>query len=174
VVIPGINNSLDLTTQATLAFWIKPDTIIDFHDLLGKGTDQGGTSRNYYVGTGGGTLVFGFFNDTDCSGIQGGYCEETTSSAALSARRWNHVVVTYNDTANSIIFYIDGAPVADDGAASADSMLTDDLDFHIGSCCELGSTFFDGALDDVRLYNRALSPTEVQRLYKLGTVRITQ
>jgi hypothetical protein len=29
-------------------------------------------------------------------------------------------------------------------------------------------------LDDVRIYNRALSPTEVQQLYNLGTVRITQ
>ena len=29
-------------------------------------------------------------------------------------------------------------------------------------------------LDDVRIYDRALSPAEVQQLYKLGTARITQ
>jgi hypothetical protein len=27
-------------------------------------------------------------------------------------------------------------------------------------------------MDDLRIYNRALSPTEVQQLYKLGTVTI--
>ena len=31
---------------------------------------------------------------------------------------------------------------------------------------------FDGYIDDVRVYNRALSPTEVKQLYKLGTVII--
>jgi hypothetical protein len=32
---------------------------------------------------------------------------------------------------------------------------------------------FDGSLDDVRIYNRALSATEVQQLYHLGTFKIT-
>ncbi len=30
-------------------------------------------------------------------------------------------------------------------------------------------TFFNGKIDDVRIYNRALSPTEVKQLYNLGT-----
>jgi len=34
--------------------------------------------------------------------------------------------------------------------------------------------FLNAKLDDVRVYNRALSPDEVRQLYKLGTVRITR
>ncbi len=30
------------------------------------------------------------------------------------------------------------------------------------------TSFYPGTLDDVRLYNRALSPSEVKRLYHLG------
>ena len=37
-----------------------------------------------------------------------------------------------------------------------------------------GSTPYTGLLDDVRIYDRALSPAEVQQLYQFGTVRITQ
>jgi hypothetical protein len=33
---------------------------------------------------------------------------------------------------------------------------------------------FDGKIDDVRIYNRALTVAEVKPLSKLGTVRITQ
>ena len=32
------------------------------------------------------------------------------------------------------------------------------------------SQFQNGKLDDVRSYNRALSPTQIQQLYNLGTV----
>ena len=32
--------------------------------------------------------------------------------------------------------------------------------------------YFLGSIDDVRIHNRALSPTEVQQLYQLGTVII--
>ena len=35
-----------------------------------------------------------------------------------------------------------------------------------------GAQEWDGLLDDVRIYNRALSPAEIQQLYKLGTVII--
>jgi Concanavalin A-like lectin/glucanases superfamily len=34
------------------------------------------------------------------------------------------------------------------------------------------ATIFPGIIDDVRIYNRALSPTEVQQLYHLGTATI--
>ncbi len=37
----------------------------------------------------------------------------------------------------------------------------------------VGSSYFSGKADDVRIYNRALSPTEVQQLYKLGAVIIS-
>ncbi|HXK31646.1 MAG TPA: LamG-like jellyroll fold domain-containing protein [Candidatus Paceibacterota bacterium] len=30
------------------------------------------------------------------------------------------------------------------------------------------NNFFDGSIDDVRIYNRALSPEEVKRLYNMG------
>ena len=38
----------------------------------------------------------------------------------------------------------------------------------------LGNSFFPGSLDDVRVYNRELTPAEVKQLYNLGTVIIRQ
>ena len=39
-------------------------------------------------------------------------------------------------------------------------------DFNIGS--NASSQFFEGLIDDVRIYNRALSAEEITRLYELG------
>ncbi len=41
--------------------------------------------------------------------------------------------------------------------------MTNDVAFGVAS-----STYYGGALDDLRMYNRALSATEVQALYNAG------
>jgi hypothetical protein len=46
--------------------------------------------------------------------------------------------------------------------------------FHIGDT-QFGASpvnYFNGLLDDVRVYNRSLSATEIQQLYKLGSVTV--
>jgi hypothetical protein len=49
--------------------------------------------------------------------------------------------------------------------------------FHIGDFADSGTTesnFTNGKIDDVRIYNRALTPVEVKQLYNLGTTKIVQ
>ena len=45
------------------------------------------------------------------------------------------------------------------------------LEVDIGRFGAFGA-YFTGTIDDVRIYNRALSAAEVQQLYKLGTVLV--
>jgi hypothetical protein len=47
--------------------------------------------------------------------------------------------------------------------------VTFDGQLNIGydSCCS-GDRYFKGTMDDVRIYNRALSGTEIQQIYRLG------
>jgi Concanavalin A-like lectin/glucanases superfamily len=67
-------------------------------------------------------------------------------------------------TGNPIRFYVDGA------LAQSSSVVTDTLKawsgFWIGRYS--GGVFYPGAIDDVRIYNRALSAQEVQQLYAAG------
>ncbi len=75
---------------------------------------------------------------------------------------WYHIVLTYASGVASV--YVNGARVngvsyAQGGAAN--------LPLNIGS--SNGTTeYFTGTIDDVRIYNRALSADEISQLYKAG------
>ena len=90
--------------------------------------------------------------------------------ASLSGA-WQHVAFTYDNTsiANDPVFYINGAvAVSVDGTPSgspdpdAANVLT------IGGRTS-GAQSYDGQIDEVRIYNRILSATEIESLYKLGS-----
>jgi len=72
---------------------------------------------------------------------------------------WQHVCVTADD--QFINIWIDGVKKQGDATSGDDLSIS-------GSVWEMGGSQFDGALDDVRIYNRALSADEVERLYQLG------
>ncbi len=108
------------------------------------------------------TGVVGFFYD-------GTTWRNTTWTATVSKATWHHLAYTHNDTADSQIVYFDGQPVAN-------SSFTGSISYAYGSETHIGvhganpsNIMCNGTIDDVRIYNRALSPQEVADLYNLGT-----
>jgi concanavalin A-like lectin/glucanase superfamily protein len=107
---------------------------------------------------------------------------EFIDSSLLSAGQWVHMVVAWDGSLAStagLKTYINGVEVTSyvAGGLGSGSHTTDAGQLlhiaHNQTCNSLsGCGYFNGKLDDVRIYNRALSPTEVQQLYKLGTVII--
>jgi hypothetical protein len=98
-----------------------------------------------------------------------------TNSTYVS-NEWAHVAVTYDGSSNNngMKVYVNGQNVAAtvNGDTSVTGSILNNANLTIGRldpCC-----YFDGNLDDARVYNRALTADEVKALYKLGTVRITQ
>ncbi len=91
--------------------------------------------------------------------VCGARCTTLASSAAVELGVWIHLAATYDGTTYS--FYVDGARVASNKikvrASSASLVIGGDDD---GSFCH--ST--DGVVDEVRLYDRALSEQEVLEL----------
>jgi len=87
------------------------------------------------------------------------------SNSPVSQDTWHHVVVT-NDADGQQEIYIDGAETF--STASGGSISSQAVDVTIGrrTCC--GGSYFDGNIDEVRIYNRALNPAEVNRLYRMG------
>ena len=83
---------------------------------------------------------------------------------------WQHVTAVL-DSDNDVSFYVNGEFKTKVLHTLPGNVDTTDV-FLIGAGTSLSSTdligLFDGAMDDVRIYNRALSATEVKRLYELG------
>lgn len=84
----------------------------------------------------------------------------------INVNKWSFVVGTYNEI--KIISYIDSEKI-DEVAKSSLSIYEKDL--YIGSWENL--RFFTGKIDDIRIYNRALSEAEIQELYNSFILRIT-
>ena len=79
--------------------------------------------------------------------------------------QWHHVVATVSGTTGKV--YLDGSL---DGTGDVGSIPQNALDIFIGRSHPYGADagenqYFHGLIDDVRIYNRALSASEVQDLY---------
>ncbi len=86
--------------------------------------------------------------------------EETTTPSALNT--WTHVALVYSGS--DILFYVNGEMVYNTGYSASD--YDSEAPFQIGrSSYDGGSDYFTGKIDDVRLYSRTLSATEIARLY---------
>ena len=81
----------------------------------------------------------------------------SAAPAALASNTWTHLAATY-DGAN-LRLYVNGTQVAT--RAVTGSMRASTGALRIGGNSTWGE-WFGGLIDDVRIYNRALTPSEVQ------------
>jgi len=81
-----------------------------------------------------------------------------TSSGTVPVNTWNQIAITYNE--GTVLMYVNGAKVAN-GTGS----VTTTNSFYIGAF-DPTLVFFNGTIDDLHIYNRALSPQEIELLYK--------
>jgi len=91
----------------------------------------------------------------------GGNDQVPSSTTAIQAAVWQHLVATYDGFNEQL--YIDGVMVA--GAGNSAPVSYDTHAMLIGCDDNNGfSEHFKGALDELRIYNRALSQAEIQAL----------
>jgi len=84
----------------------------------------------------------------------------------VQPNRWYHLCVTYDGT--TVQAFADGNNVS----SKTVTLNTGNIDVKIGSrqnpsIEQPGDAYFDGFIDDIRIYNRALSTNEVAQLYAI-------
>ncbi|MHA2425835.1 MAG: LamG-like jellyroll fold domain-containing protein, partial [Candidatus Thorarchaeota archaeon] len=84
------------------------------------------------------------------------------SASDLTLNKWHHIVATYDENYQRI--YIDGAEKA--SRAETNPIVYDDYRIVIGAAME-------GFMDDVRIYNRTLTPEQIQLLFDNRTDMIS-
>lgn len=155
------DDELDLTLNLTIAAWILQKNIgSGGYRIVDKET--AGTGDGYHLDT------FGLETPHRLRTCTGARCVSANTDYALN--EWHHVVLVVSGT--TATFYLDGRQ--DGGGDIGGPAQMNTLSLFIGrahlSRDGLGGNreFFDGIIDDVRLYNRALTEAEVQRLYKVS------
>jgi hypothetical protein len=91
----------------------------------------------------------------------------------ISDGNWKHLVVTYDGsgTTAGVKFYVGGAPVATNQVAnfgSVSTILNDAKPIMGGAKSGTTDLFFSGTIDELGIWNRALTAQEVKTLYNNG------
>lgn len=86
-----------------------------------------------------------------------------SSAGVLTVGAWQHVAATFDDTADEIRIYVDGV-LETTVSGVADSPEVNDQSFVIGQRGD-NILFFNGGMDDVMVWSRALSDQEVADIY---------
>src|SRR4030042_1110150 len=104
-------------------------------------------------------VVFAMGNSTK----DGYYHVHLSDSAGISDADWHLITVTFDGQTSTI--YIDGISKSTTTGTSGNALTADLVDRRIGSVAA-GAKYFHGPIDDVRIYNRVLSPTEIANMAK--------
>ena len=89
-----------------------------------------------------------------------------TSPASYNDGKWHYAVVTYGGS--TVRLYVDGVQVSSLSTASATPDNTGIQPVRIGANSLALNGFFTGNVDEVRVWNRALSSTEIANAYNNG------
>ncbi|MGQ0591216.1 MAG: LamG-like jellyroll fold domain-containing protein, partial [Gammaproteobacteria bacterium] len=91
------------------------------------------------------------------------YEERIATGFKAVSNAWTHVAVVFDGATGGFQVYMDGVSVATSGNFPVGAIPDTSTPVHIGYR-RLGHEHFSGDLDEVRIYNRALSTTEIQTL----------
>lgn len=93
--------------------------------------------------------------------------EILSAAGTVGTGSWNHLVAVFNYSAATIAVYKNGA-LSNSGSVvwtAAPTSNTTSLQYNIGAQHGGGSEYWNGYLDDIRVYARALSLAEIQTIY---------
>ena len=159
------NVSLQGQARATISAWIKlkaspPSTL---------NTIYSETTSTYYsrctLGIDSGGKVDFIIRDSDAD--PSGTRFDVYSNTVLKANIWYYITAVFDSVADSHKIYINGVLGNTDTTARSAFGTSVTTNIEIGNL-DVNSYYFTGSLDDVRVYNRALSAAEVRQLYNLG------
>lgn len=154
----GNGSSLNITGPVTVSIWVRLSSLpASNEDFISK---YDGTNVGYIMLlTSAGSLRF-------YTGGAGANSANATVTTNL-LNTWINVVGEYDGTNTKI--YVNG--VAQTNAITPLAPVVASTDLNIGRRAS-GVNFTSGTLDDVRIYNRALSATEIALLYATGNANI--
>jgi len=138
--------------NCSLSAWINPVSIDQNSMAVCMGYDDGSVGNGFEFGVSGGNSP-----GNHLYGILGTVAWIDSGYVFPSPNVWYHVVMLRTDGVTK--FYVNGIQTVN---TESRSPLTPSA-FTIGSAT--GIRFFNGMIDDVRIYNRALSAAEIQAIY---------
>lgn len=140
--------SLDLTNSMTLEAWVYPTTTMSsWRSVLLKEQSVG--------------LAYALYANSDSNqpvaSLNIGSDQNLSGGSALAANTWVHLAATYDGGTQRL--YVNGSQIA--SKTQTGNITVSSGALRIGGN-SVWSEFFKGRIDEIRIYNRALSVSEIQ------------
>ena len=146
-----------LGASGTVAFWIMT-TQVGINSMWQApgvlGVESAGDGNDVF---------WGWLDATGRIGIQAGNTAGAKGASAINDGVWHHVALTRNAATGAVQVYVDGTL---SGSATSETGVKTTAFRSIGQIDDTGGTptSFQGVLDDLLIFNRVLTATEIQAL----------
>jgi hypothetical protein len=161
-----VNDNMKPSAAVTASAWVNADALATWGSII---KNWGGAQT--------GQFHFGLqAGDGDLSNFlttEDGAIPNTRTSAAFSTGEWHHVAFTADGS--TMVIYQDGVALADVAYSGA---LVDTVIPNLGIGVKTNNTgevanggnpgYWDGLIDDLGLWKRALTPAEIDAIYQAG------
>jgi hypothetical protein len=161
------NNSLDFGTNGDFSIDAWINTTFVFGDIPIVGKLSGSPVRGYAFVLGQSGPLGLYMAGT--AGLQGYAAVNFTGN--LHDGQWHHVAVTVDrNSTTGGTFYVDGNPVDTFNPTLTLGSISNATDLHIGNMFVLNTNMnWVGLLDEIEIFNRALTAAEVQAIFSAGS-----
>jgi len=143
------SSSLNPTSAITMEAWIKLSALNASKRIIRKASQW--------------LLWFNASKQLEAIVVVGGSNVTATYTTLLSTGTWYHVVAKYDPTTTRVHLFLNGSEVATSSTKTG-SIATTTNPLGIGAAYG-GTEALQGTIDEVRIYNRALSAVEISALY---------
>ena len=145
ILVSSVSGFPSGNSARTLSFWMNSSSYLD-GGVLGYGAAANNEGFLFYVA--GGNLIVTF------------YLNDASVNYSLSTNQWYNIVATHDGSTFTV--YVNGSSVY----SAAKTLNTSATNFKIGGApWNSGAEYFQGSIDQVRIFNRVLRPYEVEALY---------
>jgi hypothetical protein len=159
-------------SSITLDAWVKPGSVTgSLHPIVTKYNaslpDPTGVSWSFLGASNGGLGFVAYQSVSDYRGVE-------SNKTVLTPGVWQHVAATFDSQSQVMILYVNGAEVpatlmsGSTEVAVSDSVAPVDFGTLVNMQGNLNG-LWDGLMDEVDIFNRALAASEIQAIYQAGS-----
>lgn len=153
IAVPD-HDTLDIVDALTIEAWVKLTDVTDDRQIVAKNNVGNGTLDPYHFRVAATGKLAGRVGN-------GATTNDVNGNTAVNNGVWRHVVFTHNST--DLRLYVDGLSDATP-VSRAITPITNTTTLRIGMWATVWNKF-KGTIGEVRIYNRALTPLEIQQNY---------
>ncbi|MCR8668641.1 T9SS type A sorting domain-containing protein [Aestuariibaculum sp. M13] len=148
-------NNYNLNSSFSIEAWVKPNDLTGTKTIFSR-KDYTVNNAGYDLSiVNGGTVKFSWYGSNG----------SVSSSHPITTQRWYHIAVTFNGS--DYILYVDGLQVGSTSGSSP-TQTPSNIEAILGamdqSPSEDPTNYFNGWIDEVRIWNKALTPEHIRQM----------